>query len=279
MHVACAVAALLALIPPIAVVGYTIRMGVGAWSVAFFSHLPTPPGIPGGGILNAVVGSAIIDGLAAAVAIPAGIAAGVVLAGIDGRLADGIRFAADVLAGIPSITLGILVYAVVVAATREFSAVSASCALALLMAPIVMRTTETVVRGVPREFVAAGLALGGRRRTVVWRVVIRTALPGITTGALLALARAVGETAPLLFTTIGSSFLVTSPFRPMAAMPLTTYLDGVQAYPDLQRTAWGTALVLLAVALVLSVSARWLARRLSSPGRSRWRVLLRGARS
>ena len=265
MRIACGLAAAAALAPLIAVVGYTIRRGIGAWGVDFFSHMPTPPGVPGGGILNAIVGSGVIDVMAAVVAIPVGVASGIVLAQANGHLANGIRFATDVLAGIPSITLGIFAYAVVVTTMRQFSALSASCALAMLMAPIVMRTSESALRGVPGELLDAGLALGSRRRTVIWRVLVRTALPGITTGAILALARAVGETAPLLFTTIGSQFLTFSPLRPMSAMPLVAYLDGVQEYPDLQATAWGTALVLLVLALVLSILGRALARRFTHP--------------
>jgi len=254
----------LALVPLGAVLAYTFQRGIQAWSVDFFTHLPTPAGIPGGGIQNAIVGSLIIDGIAAAGAIPFGILAGLFLAESDGRFASGVRFAADVLSGVPSIIMAIFAYALLVKPLGHFSAIAASFAIGVLMLPIIMRASETAIRSVPSTLSEAGLALGARQATVARRVTIPTALPGLITGVLLALARGVGETAPLLFTAIGSQYFSSSPFKPIAALPLVVYQDGIQAYPDLQRTAWGTALFLILLVLVLSVGSRlgaaWLRR-------------------
>ncbi|MCU1494057.1 MAG: pstA [Acidimicrobiaceae bacterium] len=257
MAVLSAGALVLALVPLVAIVGYTARRGIGAWSVAFFTHMPTPAGIPGGGILNAIVGSLIIDGIAAGVGIPFALACAVWLADAESRTASRVRFAADVLAGIPSLIIGIFAYTVVVATTGTFSGAAASFALAVIIVPLVMRASEQAIRGVPRDVPAAALALGARRSAVLMRVVLPAAMPGILTAALLGTAQAAAETAPLLFTTIGSQYLVTSPLHPMNSLPLLVYLDGIQAYPDLQQTAWGAALVLLLLVLLLNVGARF----------------------
>jgi phosphate transport system permease protein len=260
----CGVFLGLALVPLVAVLAYTFQRGIQAWSVDFFTHLPTPAGIPGGGIWNAIVGSLIIDGIAAAGAIPFGILAGLFLAESNGRFAAGVRFAADVLSGVPSIIMAIFAYALLVKPLGHFSAIAASFAIGVLMLPVIMRASETAIRSVPSTLSEAGLALGARQATVARRVTIPTALPGLITGVLLSLARGVGETAPLLFTAIGSQYFSSSPFKPIAALPLVVYQDGIQAYPDLQRTAWGTALFLILLVLVLSVGSRlgaaWLRR-------------------
>ena len=258
----CGVFLALALIPLVAVIAYTAQRGIQAWSVDFFTKLPTPEGIPGGGIWNAIVGALIIDGVAAVFAVPFGILGGLFLAQSDGRIAGGIRFAADVMSGVPAIVLGIFAYIVLVKALGHFSAIAASFAVAVLMVPIIMRASETALRGVPGHLSEAGFALGARRATVAGRVVFPAALPGIITGVLLALARGVGETAVLLFTAIGSEFYSTSLTKPIAALPLVVYQDGIQAYPDLQTRAWGTALFLMLVVLILSISSRLLAARL-----------------
>lgn len=255
----CGVFVVVALVPLIAVIAYTIERGIHAWSVDFFTHLPTPAGIPGGGISNAIVGSLIIDGIAAGVAIPFGLVCGLFLSQSEGRIGAGIRFAADVLSGVPSIILAIFAYAVLVKPLGHFSAIAGSFAIGILMLPIIMRAGETAIRSVPTTFTEAGVALGARRVTVSMRVQLPAALPGLITGVLLAVARGVGETAPLLFTAVGSQYFSTNPLGPMAALPLVVYQDGIQAYPDLQQTAWGTALFLVFVVLVLSVASRLLA--------------------
>ncbi len=261
----CTLAGLAALSPLIAVLAYTAGRGISAWSVDFFTQLPVPAGLglTGGGIANALLGSLIIDAIAAAMAIPIGILAGLFLVEQTGKFANGIRFAADVLAGVPSITLGLFAYALLVVTLGHFSAISASFALAILMLPVIMRTSEAAIRGVPRDVWEAGSALGLRRAPIAFRLVIPAALGGIVTGCLLGLARAVGETAPLLFTAVGNQFYAFNPGQEMAAMPLNIYLDGIQAYPQAQQTAWGTALALIVIVLLLSIGSRLLARRLT----------------
>jgi phosphate transport system permease protein len=258
----CWLAIALAAVPIVSILTYTVGQGFKAWDLDFFTQLPTPAGIPGGGIANAILGSLIIDGLAALVAIPVGVVIGFFLAELRGGFADSVRFGADVLAGVPSIAIGLFAYALLVATLGHFSALSASFALAVLMLPIVVRGAESAIRTVSREIWEGGAALGITRGLVAFRIVLPAALPGVVTVCLLAIARAVGESAPLLFTTIGNQFFALSPAQPMASMPLVIYLDGIQAYPDLQRTAWGTALLLLVLVLVLSLASRWVAGRL-----------------
>jgi len=260
----------ISLAPLVALVAYTTSRGIRALSWDFFTHIPTPAGIPGGGISSAIVGSVIIVGLAAAMAVPVGTMCALFLVERRGRLAGALRFGADVLTGVPSIALGIFAYAVLVgpgSPIGHFSGLAGSFALAVLMLPIVIRASEASMRAVPRDLWEAGLALGVRRSRVVRSVVLRGALPGLVTGNLLAVARAVGETAPLFVTVLGASLLVTNPLQPMGALSLTIYSDGTQAYPAAQQTAWGTAFVLLALVLVLSVVARLVSARLTRQAR------------
>jgi len=264
----CVVAVAISLAPLVALVSYTVSRGVRVLSANFLTHVPTPPGIPGGGISNAIVGSVIIVVLASAMAIPVGIAAALFLLERSGPVANALRLAADIMAGVPSIAIGIFAFAVLVPpggllSLGHYSGLAGSAALAVLMLPIVVRASETAMRSVPRDLWEAGLALGVRRSRVVRSVVLRGALPGLVTGNLLAMARAVGETAPLLFTAIGTQLFTASPLQPMAAMPLTIYEDGTQALPAAQQIAWGTALVLLTLVLVLSIVARLVAARLN----------------
>jgi phosphate transport system permease protein len=259
----CAVAVAISLVPLVALVAYTTSRGVHALSADFFTQNPTPPGIPGGGISNAIVGSLIIVGLAAAMAIPVGVLSALFLLERRGRIAGTIRFTADVLTGVPSIAIGIFAYAVLVEPFAHFSAIAGSFALAVLMLPVIIRSSESAMRAVPRAEWEAGLALGVRRGRVVRSIVLRGALPGLITGNLLALARAVGETAPLLFTTIGSQLFNVSPFQPTAAIPLVIYSDGTAPFPADQQIAWGAAFVLLIFVLLLSVVARVVAGRLN----------------
>ncbi len=216
------------------------------------------------------MGSVIIVGLAAVMAVPVGTMAALFLVERRGRLAGAMRFGADVLTGVPSIALGIFAYAVLVgpgSPIGHFSGLAGSFALAVLMLPIVIRASEAAMRAVPRDLWEAGLALGVRRSRVVRSVVLRGALPGLVTGNLLAVARAVGETAPLLFTVLGASLFVTNPLQPMGAMSLTIYSDGTEAYPAAQQIAWGTAFVLLVFVLVLSIVARVASARLNRQAR------------
>ena len=260
-HVLCVVGLVVALVPLGAVVAYTIRRGIPAWSLSFFTHLPTPAGIPGGGIKNAIVGTFIIDVMAAVMAVPVGIGTALYLARSNSAAAAAIRFGADVLAGLPSIVIGVFAYAVLVVTLGHFSAISGSFALAVLMLPVIIRASEIALRGVPNDLLEAGAALAMRDSTISRRIAIPFALPGIVTGVLLAVARAAGETAPLLFTAIGSQYWSISPTKPMAAMPLVVFLNGIQAYSDLQKVAWGTALALIVIVFVVNVGTRlWTAR-------------------
>jgi phosphate transport system permease protein len=260
---ACRACLVVILIPLAALLTYVVIRGASAWNWAFFSHLPTPPGTPGGGIWNAIVGSFIIDAMAAAGAVPFGIAAGLFLAESNGRIAGALRLAADVLAGVPSIVVAIFAYALLVAhGIGHFSAIAASFAIGILMLPVIIRASETAIRGVPTMLSEAGLALGARRATIARKVILPAALPGLITGVLLAVARGAGETAPLLFTAVGSQYFSVSPTQPIAAIPLVVYQNGIQAYPDLVKIAWGSALFLVVMLLLLSVGSRLVAARL-----------------
>jgi phosphate transport system permease protein len=257
----------LVLVPLVALVFYVTKRGIGALSVAFFTHTPTPAEIPGGGISNAIVGSLIINGLALVIAIPIGMVVALFLIERRGPVATAIRFGADVLSGMPSIIIGVFAYAVIVVHTGHRSAYAASCALAVLMLPIIIRGNEEAMRTVPNDLWEAGLALGAPQSRVVRSVVVRGSIPGLITANLLALARAVGETAPLLFTTIGTQFFSLSVNQPMNATPLVIFFDGTSAYSELQREAWGAAFTLMVGVLILSIIGRTFAARLTRKSR------------
>ncbi len=257
--------ALLALIPLGLVLWYTVVAGLPAVGhLTFFTccNLEHPPGIAGGGVANAIAGTAIMVGIASILAIPIGIISGVHLAEYGhGRLASWIRLASDVLVGTPSIALGLFAYALFVAPFHHFSALSASLALAVLMLPVVMRTTEAAVALIPGGLREAGLALGLPRWRVSLQLVLPAAAPGVITGALLAIARASGETAPLLFTTLGNRFFTLDPTHQMSSLPLIVFHDALTPYDDLNQTAWGAALVLVLVVLVINLGSRFVLRR------------------
>ncbi len=268
-HVAtalCVVAMCLSLTPLVSLLGYIVARGLPAISFGFLVHTPTPIGVPGNGIGNAIVGTVIIVGLAMVMAVPVGVAAALFVVEHPGRLSGTLRFAADVLTGTPSIAIGVFAYAVI-ALNFGFSALAGSFALAVLMLPIMLRANEEAMFGVPAELWEAGLALGSRRSRVVRSVVLRSALPGMVTGNLLAMARAVGETAPLIFTIFGSQFYALRPTAPMAALPLTIYSDATQPFPAAQQTAWGAALVLVVLVVVVSAAARVVSARLNRKAR------------
>lgn len=251
----------MALVPLVALVAYTTSRGMHAIKLDFFIHNPTPPGIPGGGILNAIAGSILIVGIATLLAVPVGIAAALFLLERPGKLAAALRLGADVLSGVPSIAIGIFAYALLVERQGHFSAWAGSVALAVLMLPIVIRSSEAAMRAVAVDLCEAALALGARRSRVARSVVLRGAVAGLVTGSLLALARAVGETAPLLFTSIGSQLFNLHPSAPTAAMPLVIYTNATEVFGSAQQVAWGTALVLLVLVLLLNVIARRIAAR------------------
>lgn len=257
--------AVLALVPLGLVLWYTVARGLPAVEhLTFFTccRLEHPTGIPGGGVANAIVGTAIMVAIASLVAIPIGVVGGVHLAEYGtARLAGWIRLGADVLVGSPSIAIGLFAYALFVAPFHHFSALSASLALAVLMLPVVMRTTESAVSLIPAGLREAGLALGLPRWRVALQLVLPAAAPGVITGALLAVARASGETAPLLFTTLGNPFFSLDPTKPMSSLPLVVYHDALTPYNDLNQTAWGAALVLVLLVLAVNLGSRWVLRR------------------
>jgi phosphate transport system permease protein len=228
----------------------------------FFFNSERPTGIPGGGVSNAIMGTGIMVGMASLAAIPLGVLSGIYLAeyGIS-RWASWVRLASDVLVGAPSIALGLFAYAVVVVPQQHFSALSASLALAILMLPVVIRTTESAVVLIPRGLRESGLALGLPRWRVSLQLILPAAAPGVITGTLLAVARAAGETAPVLFTGFGNPIFSLDPTQAMASLPLVVFRDALTPYKDLQQVAWGAALVLVVLVLIINLGSRWVLRR------------------
>ncbi len=262
MRGACVAATVLALIPLVSVLFYIARSGIGGFSWHYLTSLPAPVGELGGGFGNALLGSLVLVGIASAIAVPMGVLAAVYLAEFgQNRLGTAARFAADVMAGVPSIAVGIFVYGVIVLAMRGFSAVAGGIALAILMLPTVVRTTEELIKLVPSSLREAGLALGVPKWRVILKVVVRTGAPGMATGVMLAVARAAGETAPLLFTAFGNRFWSTDLRQPIASLPVHIYTYAVSPYEDWHHQAWSAALVLLLSVLILNVGARIITRQ------------------
>jgi phosphate transport system permease protein len=255
-------AVVLAVLPLLLILGTLIVKGASSLNVAFFTEMPSPAGETGGGVAHAIVGTLLIVGAASLLGIPIGMAAGIYSAEYPGtRLALATRFVADVLNGTPSIVVGVVAWTMIVARQQHFSGYAGSVALAILMIPMVMRTTEELIRMVPNSLREAALALGYPRWRTSLSIVVRTTLPGIVTGILLATARVAGETAPLLFTALGSQFMSTDLSQPMAALPLTVFTYAIGPYEEWHRLAWATALVLILVVLTLSLVARVVTRQ------------------
>lgn len=250
-------AAFLAMVPLVLILGYLVVKGAGAISVDFFTQLPRPVGEAGGGMSNAIVGTLILVGIASVIGLPIGIGAGLYLAEYRAsRLATLVRFLADVLNGLPSIVLGIFAWQMLVRPFGRFSAIAGGVALGAMMIPFVTRTTEEMVRTVPASLREAALALGYPRWRVSLTIVLRTALAGIVTGALVAVARIAGETAPLLFTALGNNFWSTNLREPIAALPLQIFTYANTPYDEWRALAFAGALVLISIILVISVVAR-----------------------
>lgn len=253
---------LVALVPLVAVLGYLIMKGAGGLSWSFFTQLPKPVGETGGGMANALSGSAILVGLACLIGLPVGLLGAIYLAEYgDNAFGKGVRFCTDVMSGVPSIAVGIFVYGLVVLRMRRFSALAGAMTLAILMLPIVMRTTEELLRLVPVTLREAGLALGLPKWRVILGVVLRTGASGIATGIMLAIARVAGETAPLLFTAFGSRFISLKLDQPMGSLPVQIYTYAVSPYEDWHRQAWAAALVLVLLVLALNLLARAITRQ------------------
>ena len=264
----CAAAVLLALVPLAFILFYVIKEGFSALNWAFFTQMPKPVGELGGGMANAIVGTLILIGLAALFAVPVGCICGIHLAEYpNAKFSSVVRFAADVLNGVPSIVIGIFAYAIAVLPVKRFSALAGGIALGLLMIPIVVRTTEELLRLVPSGLREGALALGASRSRAVFTVIVPAALPGILTGILVALARVAGETAPLLFTALGNRFWSTSLTQPIASLTVQVFTYANSPYDDWHRQAWAGAFLLVMIILSLSIIARLAVRRLERMNR------------
>ena len=246
---------ILVVAPLVAIFLYLLFKGASSLNLAFFTKLPSGPGETGGGMANAIVGSAVLLGIGSALGVPVGIGAGIFLAefGRGSKLSNLVRFTADVLNGVPSIVMGISAYALIVLPQKHFSAFAGGVALGIMMVPTITRTTEEMLLMVPNAVREAALGLGVPNWRSVLSITLRTASPGVITGCMLAFARVAGETAPLLFTALGQNFWSTSLNEPIAALPLQIYSYAISPYDDWHRLAWAGSLVLI-VLIVVSVS-------------------------
>ena len=253
------VCALAVIAPLFFVIYFLLARGASSIDWNFFTQLPKPTGEVGGGMANAIVGTVTLLAMAAVVGVPIGIFGGIYLAEYGSDRANGwIRFAADVLNGVPSIVWGMVIYLVLVVPFKTYSAYAGGVALGLMMVPLVMRTTEEVLILVPQSYREAALALGVARWKVIMVIVVRTALKGIATGVIVAMARIAGETAPLLFTALGNNFWNRSLSEPISALPLQIFAYAISPYDDWHRQAWAGALVLMAMILGLNIIVRLL---------------------
>jgi phosphate transport system permease protein len=254
-------AAIVVISPLLLVFVFLLSSGGSSLTWDFLTQLPKPVGETGGGMANAIVGSCILVAIATVIATPVGVLGGVCVCEYgDARLRAAIRFTADVLNGVPSIIWGIVVYSWVVLRMKTFSGLAGGLALSFIMIPLILRTTEDVIRLVPSAYREAGLALGLRRSQVILHIILATARRGVLTGVLLAAARVAGETAPLLFTAFGNRVWAAHLQEPMAALPLQIFAYAISPYPDWHRQAWAGALVLLALVFFMSIVVRALAK-------------------
>ncbi len=268
-EILCGLAVVVALIPLAMILFYVIKEGFGALNLDFFTHMPKPVGESGGGMANAIAGTLILIGIAALFAVPIGCICGIHLAEYPGtKFSSVVRFAADVLNGVPSIVVGIFAYGLLVLPVKRFSAIAGGVALGLLMIPIVVRTTEELICLVPGGLREGALALGATRSRAVFGVIVPAALPGILTGILVALARVAGETAPLLFTAFNNRFWSTSLTQPIASLTVQVFTYAISPYDDWHRQAWAGAFLLVMMILALSIAARLAVRRLERMNRS-----------
>ncbi len=241
------------------VLGYLVVKGGRSINLAFFTALPKPVGETGGGMANALVGSAKMLGIAAVTGLPVGLMAGLYLSEFSGRsMAHAVRYAADLLNGMPSIVIGIFIYTLLVLPMKQFSTLAGGVALGVMMIPIMTRSSEEFLLAVPRSLREASLALGASRTATIVRVVLPAASRGIVTAAMLGLARVAGETAPLLFTALGNAYWSPGILRPSASLPVMIFNYATSPYDDWHRQAWAAGLVLLTLVLVANVGARTL---------------------
>lgn len=264
----CIVAVILALLPLVLILFYVVKQGFSSLNWAFFTQTPKPVGEAGGGMANAIVGTLILIGLAALFAVPIGCICGIHLAEYpESKFSSVVRFAADVLNGVPSIVIGIFAYGIAVLPVKRFSAIAGGVALGLLMIPVVVRTTEELIRLVPASLREAALALGASRSRAVLTVIVPAALPGILTGILVATARVAGETAPLLFTAFNNRFWSTNITQPIASLTVQIFSYAISPYDDWHRQAWAGAFLLVMMILTLSIIARLAVRRIERMNR------------
>jgi phosphate transport system permease protein len=267
--VLCGLMVVAALVPLGSLLWLVVSKGAAGLSPSFFTSLPTPVGEAGGGVGNAILGTGMLVGLACLVGLPLGIGAGVFLAERgDGGFGRTVRFTAEVFSGVPSIVIGIVAYGLVVVPMRRFSMLAGAVALALLMVPTLARSTEELVRLVPGTLREASLALGIPAWKTSLRVVLRTAAGGILTAALLAIARAAGETAPLLFTALNNQYWNVRPDQPTASLTVQIFNYAISPYEDWHQKAWSAALVLLLLVGALNLAARFALRRSGPRGRA-----------
>jgi phosphate transport system permease protein len=253
---------ILVLAPLVAIFGYLVYKGVGSLSWSFLTQTPKPVGEVGGGMANAIVGSLMILGIASVIGVPFGIGAGIYLAEFGrNRLGSVIRFTADVLNGVPSIVIGIVGYAMVVLYQHHFSALAGGVALAIMMVPTICRTTEEMLLLVPQALREAAYGLGVPRWRTTLSIVLRTATSGVITGIMLAFARIAGETAPLLFTTLGNQFWNLRYDQPTAALPLQIYVYANSPYEDWHRQAWAGSFILILLIVTSIAAVRYVVRR------------------
>jgi phosphate transport system permease protein len=260
----CYAAGALVVLPLALILGHLIAKGLPALSFSFFVDLPKPVGEPGGGMANAIVGTLILVGLGALIAVPVGVGAGVYLSEFGrSRFASLVRYTTDLLSGVPSIVVGVAAYGLVVMPMGSFSAIAGGVALSILMLPTIIRSTEEVVRLVPQSYREAALALGAPRWKVIQQVVIPAAGAGIVTASMLAVARAAGETAPLLFTALGNRFWSTALNKPIASLPVMVFDYARAPYDEWNRQAWTGALVLVLIVTGISAVLRLTVRRVA----------------
>jgi phosphate transport system permease protein len=252
------VATLLALIPLFGVLGYVVTNGLSALNLEFFMNLPKGMGTPGGGMANSIVGTLIMVLIASLIGIPVGILTAIYLTEYDSAswFSMGVRFATDVLTGIPSIIVGIVIYSSVVLKMGHFSALAGGLSLSIIMIPLMIRSTEEMLKLVPHSIREAGYALGISKGTTIIKIVLPTAAKGIMTGAMLAVARVSGETAPLLFTALGNQYWARSLNEPIAALPVQIYQYATSPYKAWQQQAWAGSLVLISLVVLLNLIAR-----------------------
>ncbi|HTR43904.1 MAG TPA: phosphate ABC transporter permease PstA [Pseudomonadales bacterium] len=261
MQVGACVCAILVVAPLVLIFYHLIKLGFSSINWEFFTQLPKAVGETGGGMGNAIVGTFILLGQAAIIGVPVGVLGGVFLSEYGTpKFNWWLRFAADILNGVPSIVWGLVVYGLVVIPMHGFSALAGGIVLGLMMIPLVMRTTEEVLHLVPAGYREAALALGVSKWKTVLQIVVRTALKGIVTGVLLAIARVSGETAPLLFTALGNNTWAQNLKQPIAALPLQIFNYAMSPYDDWHRQAWAAALVLLLLVLFINIGVRFLTR-------------------